>query len=221
MAYQGTPAAEQTEAAIRDRFSHLFSSIGQYNRRYIGGTVIWSQHAYGNALDIMVGYKNYAAGDVIYAFLAKNKEALGIRTLLWRVTAHHDHIHVDFWPRGIGTPSTSSTGVCSFRYSDGRVVSNRIQLVVPEQTWDGEWMTRAQILAELGITNYDLDTLKRTNEGYTNARISRSILPSIVEHNVKLFRNRGAIDKALNSEPVEGVTESRVKQLINAARIRI
>jgi hypothetical protein len=219
--FHGTPAAEQCEIAVAERFSHLYSHIGQYNRRYIGGTTIWSQHAYANAIDIMVGLNNFAAGDVIYAFLAKNKEAFGIRTLLWRVTAHYDHIHVDFWPRGVYTPPLSSTGVATFRYSNGRQASARIQLITPEQTWDGDWMTREQILAELGITSWELDTLKRTNAGYTNARVSRDIIAPVVEQNVKLYRSKKKVDDLLSSGGSGGVSESKVRELINKARVAL
>jgi hypothetical protein len=73
-----------------------------------------------------------ARGDEIAAYLRAHKEQLGIRTILWWVADHFDHIHVDMWPRGILTPPLASTGVGTFQYSNGVRISQRIQLVPAE-----------------------------------------------------------------------------------------
>lgn len=142
MGFTGTPAAERTEVEIRRRFAGMFLSIGQYNRRKISGSTTWSQHSWGNALDIMVGGtlntgtpEGLRNGDIMYAWLVANKKALGIRYILWRRKNHYNHIHVDFWPKGYATPPVSSTGIGSFQYSNGTKTSTRIQLVPPEGDW--------------------------------------------------------------------------------------
>jgi hypothetical protein len=135
---QGTSAAERCEIAVAARFPGYVVLVGQYNRRLIAGSSTWSQHAFANADDFHLSIgrsanaEEKAKGDEIAAWLRANALALGIRTVLWWVKDHFDHIHVDYWPMGIGTPPLSSTGVASFRYSDGRTVSQRIQLVPPE-----------------------------------------------------------------------------------------
>lgn len=132
--YTGPPAVEQIEAAVLLRHGSLITKIGQYNRRYIAGKLIWSQHAWGNAPDIHVD--NLRDGDVIFGWLVSNKEALGIRQILWRVSGHYDHLHVDVWPKGVLVPPLSSTGVGTFRYSDGRTVSAQLQKIAPEKVWN-------------------------------------------------------------------------------------
>lgn len=130
MAFTGTPAAERCEAAVTAAVGSLITGIGQYNRRKIAGTNTWSQHSWGNANDFHVS--SLQDGDVVYAFLNTNRKALGIRVLLWRVTSHFDHLHADYWPKGVNTPPLSSTGRGDFQYSDGRKVRAKIQLVPPE-----------------------------------------------------------------------------------------
>lgn len=116
------------------RFSQLVTRVGQYNRRKIANSTVWSQHSWANGSDFHVASLEH--GDVLYAWLAQNKEALGIRTILWRVTGHYDHVHVDFWPKGRLTPPLTLTGVGSFQYSTGIRQSARIQLIPPEKVWD-------------------------------------------------------------------------------------
>lgn len=170
MGFTGTPAAERTEAEIRRRFPGMFDSIGQYNRRKISGSTSWSQHSWGNALDIMVGGslnsgtpEGYRRGDIMYAFLSANKTALGIRYILWRRYNHHNHIHVDFWPKGVYTPPLSSTGIGSFKYSNGKVVSTRIQLVPAQGNW--QWDPTEEI-----------NVLKRGDSGKAVKRYQGALL---------------------------------------------
>lgn len=146
VAYEGTPAAEQIEELVLDRWPGWVVQVGQYNRRPISGTSTWSQHSWGNAVDfhLAVGRPanatEKARGDTIAAYLRKHQTELGIRTILWWVKDHWDHIHVDFWPKGIGTPPLSSTGVGTFQYANGTQISARIQLVPPEATIGDEDM---------------------------------------------------------------------------------
>lgn len=131
MAFTGTPAAERCELAVLNRFGGLLKSVGQYNRRKISGSSTWSQHSWGNGLDFMVKGSTTAEwkknGDPIFAFLNANRKALGIRVLLWQVKDHYNHIHADFWGKGVYTPPLSSTGVGSFQKSSGSVVKKKIQ----------------------------------------------------------------------------------------------
>ncbi len=139
MGFTGTPAAEYTETAVLDRYDEMVLGIGQYNRRPIAGTSRWSEHSWGNALDIHVragrtpvsltakSRQEKANGDEINAWLNEHREELGIRVLLWWVRSHYDHIHVDFWPRGYGTPPLRTTGIGQFEYSDDRIETAQIQ----------------------------------------------------------------------------------------------
>ena len=69
-----------------------------------------------------VSERNYAFLDPIYAWLKTYQEELSIRILLWRVKDHHDHIHLDFWPKGYGNPPCDG-GSLRMQYNDGRVVN--------------------------------------------------------------------------------------------------
>ena len=67
----------------------------------------WSQHAYGNALDI--GVPDRATGDRVYSWLIRNRLRFGLGTICWRdrggcnAADHQDHIHVE-GPKMSGTP---------------------------------------------------------------------------------------------------------------------
>ena len=78
---------------VKARFPRV-RNMGIYNRRKIAGTNRWSEHAYGNAVDI--GVPNLVYGDMVRRYLAGNRGRFNIRTLLWRVRSHYDHVHVDF-----------------------------------------------------------------------------------------------------------------------------
>lgn len=87
-------------AEVFERWPQLVD-LGYYNRRKIAGTQTWSQHAWGNAQDL-AGPTQYL--DLVAVWLSTHKTRLKIRTLLWRVPDHYDHIHVDFTPKQTGTP---------------------------------------------------------------------------------------------------------------------
>jgi hypothetical protein len=84
------------------------------NCRKIAGSSSWSQHSWSNAADIFVNLNtgNQLAGQL--------RERFGpwIKALLWQVPDHYDHIHVDMWPTGIGTPPCAG-GTLQVRYRDG------------------------------------------------------------------------------------------------------
>lgn len=103
-----TPSAQKIKDAVETRFNVPRTFV--YNRRYIAGTTIWSQHAWGNANDFMV-YSDRALGDRIYAYLIaeRRKGTLPIGTILWRVKGHFDHLHVEGKPKKTGTPPPTSS----------------------------------------------------------------------------------------------------------------
>jgi hypothetical protein len=68
--------------------------IGGYGLRPSNPT---SCHPQGLALDLMT-YDDMDLGDRIYSYILNNKESLGATTVLWRVAAHYDHVHVSFDP---------------------------------------------------------------------------------------------------------------------------
>lgn len=82
-----------------------------YNRRHIGNNPLrrWSQHAgsepdrawYGNAADVFDPKDSYDSRilNEVHAYLDANRTELRIRTLLWRVKNHWNHIHVDTYPK--------------------------------------------------------------------------------------------------------------------------
>jgi TP901 family phage tail tape measure protein len=97
----GSPNANVYRNAVQAAWPGL-RFAGIYNRRFIAGTNVWSQHAYGNAVDEMVPSLSY--GDQVRAWVAGRAGMFHLAHLLWRVPGHFNHIHADFWPQGIGTP---------------------------------------------------------------------------------------------------------------------
>jgi peptidoglycan hydrolase-like protein with peptidoglycan-binding domain len=121
---------------LKDEFPDIYG--GGYNCRKISGSSRYSQHAWPNALDLTnknYGYStdpaNQAYLDQVAEFLWANREALSLKMLLWRgkswftqnpVSGHQNHIHVDFWPTGYGTPPCAGGGSVRYQFSTGRVV---------------------------------------------------------------------------------------------------
>ena len=137
MGFTGTPAAEYSEKELIARFDSMIIGIGQYNRRKISGTNKWSEHSWGNGLDLHVSVGTAdpvekANGDTIAGWLGDHAVELGVRNVLWWRKNHFDHIHVDFYPRGEGIPPLSTTGTGRFKYSDGRIVAAQIQKIPME-----------------------------------------------------------------------------------------
>ena len=98
--------------SVEQRFDRQFTTgdlfdLGQWNRRRIAGTSIWSQHAWGNAWDI--GVRDPIIGDLVADYLKRNRRKLGVGTILWRVRNHYDHIHVEALPKRRGVPPLSAT----------------------------------------------------------------------------------------------------------------
>lgn len=75
---------------------------GCYNCRHIAGSSSWSEHAWADAVDVHPPTMAY--GDRVYHWLMAHKAEFGITRVLWRVTGHFDHLHIDFDPDHSGTP---------------------------------------------------------------------------------------------------------------------
>lgn len=122
-----TIAADLAEQHLIEAFPQL--TFGRYNRRLMAGTTSWSQHSWpgGNARDIYIRYdstitpEETAFLDVVAAYINKNKQQLNVRYLLWKNNAaHYNHIHIDFWPKGYGTPPPGYPE--RYQYPNGRIV---------------------------------------------------------------------------------------------------
>jgi len=102
-----TPQVQKVIDELVARFPWL--RTGFFNCRRIGGSTRWSQHAgsepkyqwYGNAGDLFDPANSYGSPrlDQVCAYLRRHQKRLKIRTILWRVKNHYDHIHFDCWPR--------------------------------------------------------------------------------------------------------------------------
>lgn len=111
------------------------------NCRKIAGSNTWSQHSWANAADIFV---SKAVGDELAPRL---RATFGehIKALLWQVTNHFDHIHVDTWPTGTGTPPCGG-GTLTVRHKDGTkgvVFTDDIKIV--EQGGDEDMATAQEV----------------------------------------------------------------------------
>ena len=114
------------EKELREQFPEL--RVGVTNCRKISGTSIWSQHAWSNGLDIYhvdFGYSTARAHqrwlDGVDRWIRTYFDELSIRKRLWRVRSHFNHIHIDGWPKGYGTPPCAG-GILRHQYNSGRIV---------------------------------------------------------------------------------------------------
>lgn len=160
-------AAAHAATHLKARYPQL--AIGRWNCRKISGSSRWSEHAWGNGLDLThrdYGYTtdpaNQAFLDGVNEWLETHRDDLSIRVLLWRKPSHYNHIHVDFWPRGHGTPPCAG-GDLQMKKSDGTVVAGDPG---PENgVWDGIEtggpMTPEQV-AQLALDALDGDPEKAT-----------------------------------------------------------
>lgn len=102
-----SPNAARYAAVIRTVFGNL--PMGTIARRNIAGTSTWSQHAYGNAVDVMTGASTTLRKSVA-DFSNIHRSLLSIAHLLadpWYRSPrgdHYNHVHADFNPQGSGTP---------------------------------------------------------------------------------------------------------------------
>lgn len=119
-----TPATQLIVDAVEAEFGSKVRT-GAWLCRRIAGTLTWSQHSWteadkgyaGNAADIFPD--TMAIGDAVFTFIVSNFPA-EVKTILWRVKNHFDHVHVDTWPTGIATPPCVGGGLL-VKHRDGRV----------------------------------------------------------------------------------------------------
>lgn len=129
-----TRAASDLEAYLDRQWPLL--TFQRHNCRPISGSHAWSQHAWpgGNARDI---FGPAWMLDRVAAHLRERRTQFGIKTVLWRVANHYDHVHADMWPTGYGTPPCGG-GVERYRYSTGRIVTASGGNVAPEGSFSQE-----------------------------------------------------------------------------------
>jgi len=143
-----TPALGRFMTAVRREFPDI--KLGLYNRRRIAGSLSWSQHSWPNAADLFftVYGDTSAAHQLRLAEVARWLRTAyphpeDVRYLLWLVKNHYDHIHIDFWPKGYGTPSKLRGGLDNrYKTKDGRVIT---QLALAQEGDDElAFLTEAQ-----------------------------------------------------------------------------
>lgn len=87
---------------------------------------------------------------LVYVYLKANQTKFGIKTMLWMVKDHYNHIHVDMWPTGYGLPPCGK-GSERYRYSDNRIVYAKDGNVTPQGSFgtivleEGMTVTQARI----------------------------------------------------------------------------
>ncbi len=118
-----TPHATRTREALQQNFPgrlKISSNVGVC--RKIKHSESYSQHSWGNALDIYGTAEHLARA---HSFLLANRDALSINTLCYNgeggcTTDHKDHIHADFWPKGLNVPPCAG-GQSTYQAKDGTI----------------------------------------------------------------------------------------------------
>ncbi|MFQ5516396.1 MAG: hypothetical protein ACE5E8_02380, partial [Acidimicrobiia bacterium] len=122
-----TPNLQVLYDGVHSAFPDV-GSMGVTNCRHIAGSASWSQHAWSNAWDITspasmrvngLSDEHYTYLDGVSAFV----DQFEVRFKLWRRPNHYDHIHVDMWPYGYGTPPCVG-GMLQTRWPDSTISSS-------------------------------------------------------------------------------------------------
>ena len=119
-----SPNAARYAGVINSVFGNL--PMGFVSRRNVAGTTSWSQHAFGNAVDVMTG-ANTGLRQAVSAFSDVHRELLSIAHLLadpWFKSPrgdHYNHVHADFNPQGTGTPPPGGGWIGARRGYHGRL----------------------------------------------------------------------------------------------------
>jgi hypothetical protein len=121
-----TTATELFVVALNQAFPDA-GTLGIYNRRKIANSTSWSQHSWGNAVDIKSPARmalppnvsssqydpryaeHFAYMDRVNAWIMRNAYLYHVRYRAWRRSDHYNHIHVDFNPKQYGTPPLLSS----------------------------------------------------------------------------------------------------------------
>lgn len=130
--------------------------VGVTKCRLIDGLQKYSQHSWSNAGDIKTSNKDLQ--DKIAADL-QDRFGDHIHIILtWRYNAAHwNHLHVDMWPKGLGTPPCKG-GDLKIKYKNGLVTTDMpFPLTIKEEDMailtDAEQVELQQFLAELKGVN--------------------------------------------------------------------
>lgn len=94
-----TARAQAFSSEVFERFPTA-RSLGIFVCKKIAGSDTWSEHSWGNALDI--GGSQRVLGQVA-AWAGANRVRFAIRNILWQVPGHDTHVHVDFEPSHAGS----------------------------------------------------------------------------------------------------------------------
>lgn len=215
------------------------TDIQPFNCRRIAGTLTWSQHAYGdgrtqfgNGLDVMGPVA--VLDDLVPRIRAEFEP--WIAHLLWRVKGHGPnfppvHFHVDLWPQGYGTPVCKG-GSLRVRHRDGRI-GTVFTDDIPKPEVD---MFPIEPTSPREVVRLLQDRLNRT---YGAGLVEDGVYGDTTTAAVRLFLGKmtgdqGAQDgkrvvanqwNGMTEEWIRrlagagGVTEARVRQLIEASRI--
>jgi hypothetical protein len=109
LAPSGLTVAAQNFLNVMKKAFPQITGWGGISVRTILGTNIWSQHAYGNAIDAMTGSNSELRRAAAF-FVDANRSILRVRNLLadpWfpsPLNNHWNHVHTDFNPQYTGTP---------------------------------------------------------------------------------------------------------------------
>ena len=145
---------------LLSRTRHTAWPIGHTNcRKKTSGSGNWSDHSWGNALDIMRLTKwkdpnDPARGiakpgqafylDLIWRFLVPNTAPWDLRPnqMLYRTVKHWDHIHISWNHRGTGTPPCAGGHLQTRNPSGGWVLTMDADATNPPDPGDNEVTTK-------------------------------------------------------------------------------
>lgn len=205
------------------------AEIQTTNCRKIAGTLTWSQHSWANALDIFLPVRDLDE----LAPLLRAEFGPHIAHLLWRVKDHFDHIHLDPWPQGYAKPPCAG-GTLRVKHKDGRIGTQFTDDIAPTEPEVPMFPITPTSAVE------DIRLLQdRLNRVYGAGLVEDGVYGSTTAAAVKLFLGKMTGDpvaaeggrvvanqwNGMTEEWIRrlagagGVTEARVRQLIEASRI--
>jgi hypothetical protein len=104
---EATPAIRQVIRRLDRRFGVRIASAGVFVCRNIAGSSSPSQHAWGNAVDV-VGSRT--ALDAVARFARSQTMRRYVSQVLWQVPDHYGHVHISGRPYREGTPPCMTPG---------------------------------------------------------------------------------------------------------------
>jgi hypothetical protein len=131
--------------------------------RKIADSNTWSQHAWGNALDIQP--VDRAQGDRIAAYLRSNGGSLNVGGVLWWVKDHYDHVHVEGMPKQTGTPPCAGGPKAALEK-------------VPEGSGLPEWLQGAAAGSLFGVSGMIAGALTQASSPLDVAKTGLAVLTS-------------------------------------------